>query len=832
MSEAITRVSGGDDRVRADLDTAEVAVARGQTTLVDVEVTNVDEVIRAYHVDVLGLDADWVTTPDDLDLFPGERRRVQVGITLPEAFPSGRRRIAIEVTEPGSPDASAITIELDLVLDPVDALSLSVEPATLETGKTGNFVLTPVNTGNTTLDLAILGQDPERIVEVSFDPPSVHLVPGERGVVRATAVGKRPWFGMPLVRMLDFTVSAGEATATTTVALLQRPRISRRVMTIAGLVIAVTVFAFVIMAAFGNVAELNEANQKLLASGLGEDQPVGGRVDPTLISGRVTATTGGGIDGVAVELYSQANPIVPAVTTVTDTAGNYRFNAVPEDTYLLRFAVAGFGQVWYPNGQDVSDADPLEIELGTQLTDLDVELAGQPGLISGFVVGEEPDGALVTVQLPIEAIEGSDVEPVPPVVAAAEVDATGEFIIPDLPTPGSYELVVTKPGFAQQVSSISLGPGEQREGLNILLRRGDGLISGTVVDTAGSPIPGATIAATDGVSDLVTRTLSGEQAGFFELRDLPTPGIYTITASVEGFFAGTRTVALEAEQQIDDLELILTASEGRLSGQVRRTDGTPVGAVEVTVFGADVERETLSLSTGEVGTWQMTNLPVPGTYTVTFRAEGFVTQAVSVELGTGPESVRTGVDALLTPANAEIQGIVLEELSEVTEDGRNARPLGGVQIVLASTDLTRQTISAQQPEGRFGFENVPPGAYTLTFSRVGSAPQTLAVDLQPGEQLVLPPVILERQALITGVVRRQGIGEAGIGVVAYKFDEFPADVTSSTISGAGGRFELTGLDAPETYLVEFQVPAGGPVVGSRTVFLLPGQEVDIEVLLD
>ena len=825
MSEVLARIGSGDDRVRADLDAAEVRVVRGEVATIEVEVTNIDDVIRSYRVDVLGLDPAWVGgDARTVDLFPGERRHVQVTLLLPDTYPSGRRRIAVEVTETGVQGDAPVTIELDLVLDPTDAVTLTVEPSTLEAGTTGSFVLTPANIGNTTLDLTFVGQDPERIVEVTFDPPRQRLVPDEQGVVTATAVGTRPWFGMPAVRMLELTATGGSATITATVALLQRPRISRRALTLAGLLLAVTVFAFVIMFSFGRVAGLAAANEALLKQGLGEDQPVGGRTDPAFVSGRVTSTTGGGIDGVSVELFRESNPVVPAFATVSDTTGRYRFASLPSDTYLLRFSVAGFGQVWWPGGDVITDAEPIEIVQGTQLPDTDVQLAGQPGSVSGLVRGEEVDGAVVSVRLPADAVEGSDLDPVAAVIGSVAVDATGAFLIEELPTPSSYELVVEQAGFATDVRTVNLRAGENRRSLDLLLRRGDGRIAGVVVDTAGTPLPGAVIAATDGASELSTRTLSGEGvAGTFELRDLPTPGTYTLSIGLEGFFDESVTLNLAEEQQLGDVRVVLTSAQGSLAGTVRAPDGTLLGGVDVSVVGSEVEQSTVSLSEGEVGTWRVTGLPVPGSYTVTFRSAGRVTQALSVELVSGAEADRTGVDAVLGAANASVLGVVVDS------DGE---PISGVSVELASTAVTRRTLTADRPLGTYGFDEVPPGAYTLTFRRIGSTPQTLLIDLAAGQRLELDPIVLEQQARIIGVVRRAGVGEAGLGVVAYRAEDFPLNPQASTVTGAGGSFEIIGLDAPETYLLEFQVPAGGPVAGSRSVFLLPGATAEVAVDLE
>jgi len=821
MSGEAPKVSGGDQRVRADLAVTEVPVVLGEPTTVEVEVTNIDEVIRAYRVDVLGLDATWVSVETaTVDLFPGERRRVLVSLLLPETYPSGRRRIAIEVSDLAEDAGAPVTLDLDLVLDPQDELALLVEPVSLETGRAGTFVLTPINVGNTTVDVGFTAYEPTRETTTSFEPTALRLVPGERGLVSATVQGRRPWFGMPELRSVEFAVAGGDGRAVANAVLLQRPWFSRRVVTLAGLVVAVTMFAFVIMLAFGNVADLAAANEALLKQGLGEDQPVGARAAPASITGVVSSTTGGGIDGVSVELYEADDPLLPSAATVTDASGSYRFGSLSAGDYLLRFEVAGFGHTWYPRGDELTDALPLTLTEGFAAEGVDVQLAGQPGSVEGLVTGVEVDGATVSIQLPAEAIEGSDLEPTPSVLASMQVDDTGAFLLEDLATPATYQLVVEKAGFATSMSTVSLTPGEARSDLAILLRRGDGRLAGLVLDGDGEALPGAVIEATDGETEVRTRTLSGESAGTFELRDLPTPGTYTLTISAEGFFDETVTIGLEEQEQRDDLEVALLAAEGSLAGRVATPEGEPLGGVSINVVGAGVERVTDSLSEGEVGAWTVTALPVPGTYTVSFRAAGRVTQTLSVELGLGPQADRSGIDATLNRSSAAIDG-------EVRDD--QGRPVGGVEVVLDGAEVERRTRTADQPAGRYGFDDLPPGAYTLTFRRPGSSPQTLLVDLQAGERREVRPIDLEAQARVVGVFRRAGVPEAGAQVVAYTQAGFPNEVVASTVTRAGGVFELVGLDAPETYIIEFQVPPGTPLAGSETVFLRPGQTVELEV---
>lgn len=808
--------------VRADLTATEVRIGPGEQGQVDVEVTNVSEVIRAYRVDVLGLDPTWVTVSGgDLELFPGERRSATILLDLPAAFPAGRRRVAIEVSEPNDPaaaDGSGVIVELDVVVARRDEITFGVEPASMTVGAEGTFVVTPVNAGNATIDLQLSAADPERKVQVAFDPPVPRLLPGERGIVRATARGPRPWFGMPLVRVIEFRARAGDSEAFSAAALIQTPRFSRRLVTLAGLVAVATLFAFVIFLSFSSVADLSAQNEALLKQSLGEDQPVGVRIEPSSVTGRVTSTTGGGIDGASVELYSMVNPLVPMKTTVTDAEGLFRFGSLAPDTYFVRFQVAGFGESWFRRGTNISDATPLELVAGEDLGEVDVMLGGQPGSIVGTVVGEDVAGALVVAQIPGSSFEGSQLAPVASRLAAAEVDATGAFILDGLPTPAAYEVVVTKSGFAPQVRTIALDPGEVRRDLEILLRRGGGVIAGRVVDGQGTPIGGAVLVVSDGQTEVRTRTLSEAEAlGTFDVRELPTPGTYSLTVETEGFFTETQTIVLGQDQQLTGRTVRLTASLGSVTGRVVDTTGAPLGGITVTVLGPGlrVTTETLSTPVGfvpsdvppsaldasgqylaQAGTWRISGLPVPGAYTVSFSAPGQRTQSVSVELTAGAGSVRSGVNATLDPSTGTVSGRVFEA---TVPSGNQAASV--TQRVLAGGTATLTTalghglavgdaVTVSGVGAPFnGTHRVTAVATSTTFSFAVTGADVAAGPVSPAGQAARPisgvdgVVVTLRSTTVTRTLRPddQPLSRHG----TYRFDGVPPGAYTLTITRPG-----------------------------------------------
>ena len=824
------RANVGDRRMRVDLTPSVVHLEPGDIAEVTVEVTNTSDTIRMFQVDVIGVDPSTVTiSAPILQLFPDERGATSVLVMLPAAHPAGRHRLGIQVSEPGVTAMADLVAEFDLIAPSMPELTVTADPSSSTGGSATTFIATVVNTGNTTIEAGVTVSDAEQLVTAEYSPPSVPLQPGARGAIQIDVKGPRPWFGMPAVRTVEVTAhtppvlpklpDAPDAHAITAVAFVQRPRFSRRMMAIGGLLLAVTMFALVINASFASVADLSRQNEELLKQSLGADEPLSARPLPGSIGGRITSTTGGGIDGATVEIYEEdTSAVVPVASTVTDADGDYTFGSLSVGIYRVRVTAAGFSEVWYPTAGTITDAFAIDLGAGSTSDEVDIALTGQPGAVVGTVFGDDVSGAIVTVQIPGDAISGSEIPAPPTIVATVELDATGTFSLEDLPTPSAYELVVSKAGYATETRTLDIGPGESQRGLEVLLRRGDGRITGTVVDANGVPISGVDVVASDGLSSVSTRTLSGDAAGTFEIRDLTTPATFTLSAEPDGYEPQSITVNLALGQRIDALRMVLNASSGSLAGLVTDAGGGPLGGVVVRAVGSEGEVFTRTLSIGSVGTWYLGGLPVPAAYTVTFEGDGLQTQAISVDLPSGAGADLRGLDVTLTPSTAAVLG-------EVIETGGDS--IGGVAVTLASSSLTKRTLTADLPAGRFRFDALPPGSYTLSFSRVGSSPQTILIDLTAGEALSLATVELEAQARFIGKVQRAGVDAADVGIQAYKLSEYPSVASATVISKSDGSFEIVGIDAPETYVIEFRVPAGGPVAGSQTVFLPAGRTVDI-----
>ena len=138
--------------------TPQVEGVPGHVAAIQLRVTNLDSVIRSYDISVLGFDPGLVTlTPAVVDLFPDEETVATVRIDLPEDHAAGRHAISIQVSRP---DDAPVVVDALVEIAAREGLQITTEPASLEMGGTGTFLLHLHNTGNTGLPVCLLYTSP------------------------------------------------------------------------------------------------------------------------------------------------------------------------------------------------------------------------------------------------------------------------------------------------------------------------------------------------------------------------------------------------------------------------------------------------------------------------------------------------------------------------------------------------------------------------------------------------------------------------------------------------------------------------------------------------
>ncbi len=803
---------------------------------------------------MLGADPGWVELEtDQISLFPNESRILRAIITAPEGIPAGSRRIAIQVRELTPPQASTIS-EVDLFVPPDSRVQLRVDPMAVTGGRSATFSLLVENKGNTIIKGQLDGDDEQAQVQFAFEPERVVLAPGQHAVVDMRAKARRRFFGTLAVRMLSiyldtppddpgyvgydpdqFQQPRNERDALAKATFLQKSVMSRGVLSLIGLLLAITVFAIVITIALSRLVGQTTADRNL-ALQVAAARNSTGATGTSGMAGTVTQLTSGKpVAGVAVSVFSATDTDTALATTATDAQGAYRLTNLAGGQYKLSFRGAGFVQLWYPGATSAADATTITLGPNQQQAGLNVRLGGVPASISGQVVGDDVSAATLFLEtvpssgasiVPTSTLQPATITPgviTPPdnggaVVKIVPIGSDGSFTIANVPSPSVYDLVVTKAGYATSTQRIDIGAGETRNGVIITLSKGDGLISGTVTSQSG-PLGGVTLTATSGQTTVNTVSLTDTNVGSFTLRDLPTPATFTVVASLNGFASQTLSISLAAGQKLTGVAITLTGSSGTLTGIVTTLPtGARAPGVSVTVTNGLLTVQTVTdsqesgTSANTIGTWRASGLPLPGQYTITFSRPDLASQTVSVALDAGgnvtPGSLgatitSSGITTALQSATAVVTGTVTQP-SGATPCGVGNN-LGEATVSLNSGSSTYTVISASVPLascGQFRLEQIPPGTYTITASAgAGTSPTSRVITVAAGQTLV-EPMVLAQRASLSGTVRccvnpaapNQGV-RAQWTVFLYLESQYPTVVTATRTTDANGNFTFAGIDA-------------------------------------
>ncbi|HET8718654.1 MAG TPA: carboxypeptidase-like regulatory domain-containing protein [Nocardioidaceae bacterium] len=842
--------------MRVEITPRRVDVIPGQPTFFSLTITNTSDVIGGFTVRALGVDPSWVSLEEpEVSLFPTESRVVTATVTVPEGIPAGTRRLAFQVRELTPPEDSSVT-EIDLVVPAAPSVHTRVDPLAVHAGKTGALNLVVTNTGNTQLTRELRGDDAEGKVKFRFAPERVDLAPGEHAVVDVRARARRRLLGAMVVRVLSFYLDEADTKrpegaarddkdAAASATFIQRPVIARGGIALVGLLAAVTVFGLVITLALSKLVGMSAADRDL-ALQIAAAQEAGATTGTSSASGRVTLLTSNApVPGVSVSLFDAEEPATPLTTTATDDNGAYSFKHLPAGDYLVSYRGAGLIELWFPGATSADDATPVSLKPNEARAGLDVRLGGVPASISGSVTGEDVAGATVSLEtMPFAGTVTGDgaADAAAPatsepgtgggaVVQTVPVGTDGSFSLADVPSPSIYTLKVTKTGYATSTQRLDIDAGENRKGVQVMLRKGDGVISGTVTSSDG-PVGKATITATAGEATSSTVSGTGPDRGAFTLRGLPTPATVTLTISKAHYASETMTLTLGEGQKLTGVTISLSKSSGSLHGSVTLVDGGRAATgVMVTITNGSLTVSTQTGSTGEdAGTWQVGGLPVPGVYTVTFARPDLLSQTLSVSLNETDRGDPIPLE--MRSSTATLGGKVTQHLNA----SRNSAtvPVGEATITLSSGTSTYTVTTASTPQeatGRYRIEHLPPGTYTMTVSSRGTRPTSQLVTLVAGNGNKPQNPVLEAAASIRGTVVEAKQPKAGWTVQLYRADQFPQVVAATVKTDAKGAFTFDGIEAPQAYVLVARPTPNSPAAGSVTsqVEASEQQQVRIEV---
>ena len=791
-----------------------VEVSPGSDGLVSVAITNTSNVIDAYSVQVFGLDPEWVEVdPPRLSLFPGETSNVDIHVRLPDDYPASQRMLAVNVTSDDQPGSFSLT-QVALDVRPATKTSIALDPTMITSGRAATFGLVVSNVGNASVTATAFASDPEDLAAFTFQPSQVVVAPGREQVIEVTAEGGRNWFGAPRARTFTIGVEPdGEEPVATIGVFIQRPRISRSLLMLLGLLTAAAVFAAVLSLSFNRVVKEARVSTDVINAALETDQ-AGGAVVPTnpgsVVGELVSLTTEQGLSGAQAELFLTDDTENPVASAASDDTGAFKFANLGAGEYLLRLSGAGVNVLWYGNTPTPVGSTPIVVELKTETTLERIEIGGIPVEVSGSIDVGDATGVTVSLVVPGQLNpDGSSV------IATVPVGPDGSFSFPDVPSPGVFQLIVEAPGFAPETRDVVLQPGRELGGVEISLRPGNGIISGTVSGPGGA-LGGARVVATDGSRTIETVSLTEGAVGTFAIRDLATPGQYTVTVTRDGYTSEASAVSLDPNQTTATVNARLIPATGSIQGR-SLLDGVPGRGLTVSINGGTVNRTTAVVSQGSsAGNYGFFGLPAPATYTLTFSGADTIPQVRVIDLdpAIGTED-STGVDVSLSPERTSVSGIVRDE---------SGKPAAQADVTLSNGADSFTFLTADDPAGQFAFSGVAPGAYTLTASRIGSVAVTSLVNVSASRPTPPLDIQLGAQSGVAGRVTGFDPSVRSVVVKLFLPETLAGRVALDTVTtDSTGTYRFSSLDAPRSYVIAvFDTLVSADPLNVKVVTTQPG----------
>ncbi|HUM02735.1 MAG TPA: carboxypeptidase regulatory-like domain-containing protein, partial [Thermoanaerobaculia bacterium] len=414
---------------------------------------------------------------------------------------------------------------------------------------------------------------------------------------------------------------------------------------------------------------------------------------------------------------------------------------------------------------------------------------------------------------------------------------------------GDYTLTVTRTGYASKETSVTVKGPEESTWPPIALAPGVA-VAGTVKDSQGLPVPGATVFVLADVGRAQATATAGD--GSFRLGDLPAGRAVMLAVNADGY-ASARSGATPPAENVAIVLHATAALRGRVEDAA---GGGPIFEFTISlsaggagsfgfggrgggVFGGPAPQNFRSAD----GSFELDNVP-PGTWTVHAAAPSYRTAEVSgITLASG--ETREGVVVSLKKG-VSVAGKVVDAgsgapVANVTVSWETAgSPPGPGAMAARLLGGGGANVTATDADGRFAFDGLPDGKITLTATHPDYLQASRDADPSTGTEVQIP---LGSGGTITGFVVGSD-GSTPVGTAQVRLDDEGdagpgAGSQTAPVDGSGafrfdhlgaGRFRLTaqsdkGTSAPKDVVlaenqrqdgVTLQVSSGTTLDGTVT----------------
>lgn len=465
--------------------------------------------------------------------------------------------------------------------------------------------------------------------------------------------------------------------------------------------------------------------------------------------------------GFSALFLTRGAPDLPGTTS--DGDGRFRLGDFQQGERVhLHVELSGFASRQIP-GVTAPNETPVEIVL---------EPAAR---ISGRVIDSE-DEPVARAQVFLRK-DGSPQTP----PGRTVTDPEGRFVLADLPT-GSLTLQALARGFVGGGTlHLELGPGEQRDDLELVLERGATVV-GTVTGPDGSPVSEVQVRlnwSEPRTFDLMAHgTTDGE--GRYRIEGV-TPGHRSFLARSREYPDAVRD--LEVEPGENRLDFRLQPGQS-VEGRVVDLDGLPVAGARVTLQPLDTGGRVEQVESDAQGGFELTGVD-DGRYRL---------QADHRELGSTslPEPLElTGAGAAGLELRFEPTGVIEGEVL-----GLDLDQLSRLEIRAYHQEGGGSTWATADFEGHFTLDGVSPGRWQVQGRLASGREVSEPVELAEGQGRALVVLEFTEGLSLTGRVLMAGEPMVGVQVSAHQdqYGSGPAHSGSGTTDHQG-HFRVEDLPA-------------------------------------
>ena len=488
------------------------------------------------------------------------------------------------------------------------------------------------------------------------------------------------------------------------------------------------------------------------------------------ITGRVVLEGASNYSGVTVSATFLTDASRFYTTTTTDD-GAYYFMSIESGAYSLKIQKDGYitdstQQVSLTAG-DVSQVKTITLKSESSTVTGSISLEGSPSSVG--------------VNVLLKSTEDET-------TFSTTTDYNGRYVFNNVKA-GGYELIFSKDGYANMsVKDLYVEKGVEKTLDAIVMNIAFTSVRGQVSLEGRTDLSGALVTATNlSRTDIIYSAITNSQ-GVFTFAKMYS-GEYSIAVSCSGYSTATLpTVNVVDDTPIDVGSVSLKIERGTIAGIARLEGYSDYSGVKVSILGTEYETTTVE----------------DGSYSFNVPASNYP-GGLRFEYGDFETTSYASTIPVLTNSTYAIPDIQLKCLNvpsvygKVTIYGLTRAEYDGITVKIAELPSFSYTTDK---DGRYSFEHVPVGTYTLEFTRENARKVTKIVAIDPAPSIAIEDIeLIPDAATLYGNISMDGVADySGVTVRITT----PDSVELKTMTNAAGYWYIGNVVASKSHTITFE----------------------------